>query len=185
MKPEYDLTFEADPEQLLAGRRRFFPQSSLKWLPGILLLPLLLFAQLAWVNKDPWLRDARYHRVCLAVCQYLGCQVPAWHDPAALSARDLVVRSHPEESDALVVDLLLQNNAGLRQTFPGLHLEFLDIWGEVVASRVFHPREYLGGEMHGMKAIPAMTEVRVSLEILDPGEVASGYRVNLLTINSI
>jgi hypothetical protein len=37
----------------------------------------------------------------------------------------------------------------------------------------------LRGELAGLKYIPAQTEVRISLEIADPGPDATNYRLDL------
>jgi hypothetical protein len=44
-----------------------------------------------------------------------------------------------------------------------------------VAQRTFKPADYLSGELTGLKYFPAFTEVRLSLEIVDPGKAALGY----------
>ena len=59
---------------------------------------------------------------------------------------------------------------------------FVDVHGEVVASRVFRASEYLGGEMRGLKLMPSETEVRLSLEIIDPGIDALGYQMEVVPL---
>ena len=80
----------------------------------------------------------------------------------------------------MVLDALLRNSGEYRQFFPGLRLRFFDLEGNIVASRVFKVKEYLGGEMRGLKFIPANTEVRFSLEIVDPGARALGYQMDVI-----
>ena len=89
------------------------------------------------------------------------------------------MRSHPDEQHALVVDVLLRNNAPFRQEFPGLIMKFFNLHGDVVASREFKVNEYLGGELRGLRFIPAQTEVRISLELVDPGRDALGYELQV------
>jgi len=50
----------------------------------------------------------------------------------------------------------------------------------VLAARVFTPLEYLGGELTRVRYIPASTEVRLSLEVVDPGTDAVGYSLAVL-----
>ena len=78
--------------------------------------------------------------------------------------------------------MLLRNSSEFRQLFPGLRLRFYDIRGQVVASRVFPVKEYLGGELRGLRHIPGETEVRLSLEIIDPGTQAVGYEMDVFPI---
>ena len=61
-----------------------------------------------------------------------------------------------------------------------MRLRFYDIRGQVVASRVFRVKEYLGGELRGLRFIPAETEVRISLDIVDPGIDAVGYELDVV-----
>jgi hypothetical protein len=111
--------------------------------------------------------------------------VPEYSSTEELTTRELVIRSHPEHAGALVADVLLLNAADFRQVFPGLHLRFLSVAGEVVASSVFRGDEYLGGELRGLRFIPARTEVRLSLEIIDPGRDALGYEMSVVSSGSM
>ena len=52
----------------------------------------------------------------------------------------------------------------------------------VLTSRVFRASEYLGGEMRGLKLMPAETEVRLSLELVDPGNDALGYEMDVVRL---
>ncbi len=175
-----DLAF--DEAHLLEDRRRVFQAASLRWLPGILLLVFVAMGQYAFFNMDRYAQQESYRPWFLTVCRVAGCSVPDYENHDLLQTRELVIRSHTVEADALVVDVLLRNSAGFRQQFPGLKLTFLDISGETVASRIFYSPEYLGGEMRGLRYIPAVTEVRLSLEIVDPGPDALGYSMEVVRI---
>ncbi len=181
-KTDFDFDFEHDPEHLFQDRRRFFPFASLKWLPGIALLIGLLGLQWVYLNLASYAQDDRYRDRIMTVCRVAGCSVPDYDNLDVLKTRELVIRSHPETSEALVVDVLLRNSGDFRQQFPGLRLEFMDVRGNIVASRVFKASEYLGGELRGLRYIPALTEVRLSLEIADPGESALGYQMEVVRI---
>ena len=79
-----------------------------------------------------------------------------------------------------MVDAILLNSWPFRQTFPGLKLQSYDVHDEVVASRILKVYEYLGGEMRGLKWMPAETEVRLSLEVIDPGNDAFRYQLEVV-----
>lgn len=179
-KEPFDFDFEHDPEHLFQDRRRFFPFASLKWLPGIALLIGLLGLQWVYLNLASYAQDDRYRDRIMTVCRVAGCSVPDYDNLDLLKTRELVIRSHPETSEALVVDVLLRNSGDYRQQFPGLRLAFMDVRGDIVANRVFKASEYLGGELRGLRYIPALTEVRLSLEIADPGESALGYQMEVV-----
>ena len=42
--------------------------------------------------------------------------------------------------------------------------------------------EYLGGEIRGLKWMPAETEVRLSLEVIDPGNEAFRYQLEVVRL---
>lgn len=178
----FDLEFEPDPELLFQDRRRFFPFASLKWVPGILFMLLLLGAQWAFMNLQTFAQNEAYREQILAFCRVTGCSVPDYDKLEFLETRELIIRSHPEAPSALMVDVLLRNSGDFRQVFPGLRLDFMEVRGNVVASRVFRSADYLGGEMRGLRYIPALTEVRLSLEIVDPGEKALGYQMEVVRL---
>jgi hypothetical protein len=94
---------------------------------------------------------------------------------SSIETTELVIRVHPETERALLVDAIIRNTSAYRQPFPLLEMKFTDINNLVIATRRFLPKEYLGGEMVGLRFIPALTEVRLGLEIVDPGKNAFGY----------
>ena len=180
--PGFELPLHDDHEFLLQDRRRFFTARSLKWLPGITLMIAVAIGQVAFFKMSVYAQMTEYRPTYVLVCRYLGCEVPEYENHDELKTRELVVRSHPEEPEALLVDVLLLNSGPFRQTFPGLRLQFYDVHGEVVASRVFRASEYLGGEMRGLKLMPAETVARLSLEVIDPGTDALGYRMEVVPL---
>jgi len=180
--PGFELPLHDDHEFLLQDRRRLFTARSLKWLPGITLMIAVAIGQVAFFKMSVYAQMTEYRPTYVLVCRYLGCEVPEYENHDELRTRELVIRSHPEEPEALLVDVLLLNSGPFSQTFPGLRLQFYDVHGEVVASRVFRASEYLGGEMRGFKLMPAETEVRLSLEMIDPGTDALGYQMEVVPL---
>ena len=107
-----------------------------------------------------------------------GCQRPYKVDITQVKSSNLVVRSHPEFSGALVVDAILYNRAAFSQPFPLLEMRFADINGQLLASRRFKPSEYLAGELAGNAEMPPQTPIHISLDILDPGTQAVNYSLS-------
>jgi len=153
---------------------------SLKLVSGILALLILLFLQYAYLLMEQFALEARYRAYYESTCRYLGCAVPEFRDLSRLQPRELLVRTHPTVEKALIADALLRNTSEYRQPFPNLRLRFFDINGHIVARRVFNAGEYLGGEMRGLKFIPGHTDVRLSLELVDPGKEALGYQMDVV-----
>ena len=175
------LDIQPDVAELVQDQRRLLSLRWLRWLPGILLMVAIGYFQYAFFNMERFAQDLRYRGYYETACAYLVCEVPDFRSPDDLMTREVVIRSHPEAERALIVDLLLRNAAEHRQVFPRLRLQFFNLNGQVIGSRIFKVDEYLGGELRGLKYMPARTEVRISLELVDPGADASGYEMIVLS----
>lgn len=179
-EPDREGLFDLDDEPLeLEWQKPKSPWGSrLGWGALTLLALLALGAQYATYNFDELARQDRYRPWFEWVCPTLGCEVPAKVDIAQVRSSNLVVRSHPDFSGALVVDAILYNRAPFSQPFPMLELRFADINGQLIASRRFKPGEYLAGELAGQVDMPPQTPIHISLDILDPGPRAVNYSLS-------
>jgi predicted Zn finger-like uncharacterized protein len=170
-------SLQPDPLKLaLPGRSKLVSG----WTWGSAALLMLAALQIFYFSFDDWARTPRWRPLYTTACSVVGCTLPTIQDVNSLRARNLVVRSHPSLANALVVDTLLQNEAEYDQPFPDLTLIFRDLDDNVVASRRFTPDEYLAGEVAGINSIPARTPVHIALEILDPGQNAVSYSIQLV-----
>ncbi|MBK7519633.1 MAG: DUF3426 domain-containing protein [Gammaproteobacteria bacterium] len=82
----------------------------------------------------------------------------------------------------LLVDALLSNHAPFAQDFPGMEIVFSDMRGQVLASRLFLPHEYLDPPGLARAAMPPREPLSAHLEIVDPGEDATNYQLYLREI---
>lgn len=137
-----------------------------------------LVAQYAAYNFDELARQDRYRPWFEQICPSIGCELPSKVDISLIRSSNLVVRSHPEFSGALIVDAILYNRAPFAQPFPLLEMRFADLGGQLIASRRFKPSEYLAGELAGQSEMPPQTPIHISLDILDPGARAVNYSLN-------
>ena len=151
-----------------------------RWWVGVILacLGLVLVGQIFYFQLPAWSRDPGLRPIYQTVCGWFGCELPAMRDIREMRTRNLVVRSHPELSGALIVDAVIVNQAGFEQSFPDLELRFTAVGGQLVAGRRFTPAEYLAGELDPGQLMPPDTPVQVSLEIEDPGPDAVNYTLN-------
>ena len=152
-----------------------------RWL-GWGLLNLLaaagLAAQYVTYNFAELSRNDQYRPWFEQICPTLGCTLPSKVDIDQIKSSNLVVRSHPEFSGALVVDAIIYNRASFSQPFPLLEMRFADVNGKLLASRRFKPSEYLAGELAGNAEMPPQTPIHISLDILDPGAQAVNYSLS-------
>jgi predicted Zn finger-like uncharacterized protein len=145
------------------------------WSLLILLALLGLAAQYAYYHYAELARQDRYRPLFEQLCPLMGCSLPSKVDITQIKSSNLVVRSHPRYSGALIVDAILYNRAAFAQPFPLLEMRFSDINGKLLASRRFKPSEYLSGELAGQREMPPQTPIHISLDILDPGAKAVNY----------
>jgi predicted Zn finger-like uncharacterized protein len=171
-----DLT--DDPLQLDWQRRRSPWARRLFWLLLVLLGAGALAGQYVAYHFDELARQDQYRPWFQQFCPQIGCTVPSKVDIAKIKSSNLVVRSHPEFSGALVVDAIIYNRAPFSQPFPLLELRFADLNGHLIASRRFKPGEYLNGDLEGMVEMPPQTPIHIALDILDPGAKAVNYSLS-------
>ncbi|PIE41986.1 MAG: hypothetical protein CSA49_00850 [Gammaproteobacteria bacterium] len=139
-----------------------------------------LIGQHAYFNFDELAREDAYRPLYKLFCDQLGCQLPTRIDTSKIQGTNLVVRSHPMEPNAIVIDVIAYNRAKYSQPYPDLKLAFEDLNGKPVASRRFRPQEYIQDQNIDLANMPPNTPVHISLEIIDPGPQASNYQVEFL-----
>ncbi|HWH90054.1 MAG TPA: DUF3426 domain-containing protein [Pseudomonas sp.] len=171
-----DLT--DDPLQLDWQQRRSPWGRRLIWLVLVLLAAAGLASQYIAYHFEELARQDQYRPWFQQVCPQIGCTVPSKVDIGKIKSSNLVVRSHPDFSGALVVDAIIYNRATFSQPFPLLELRFADLNGHLIASRRFKPGEYLSGDLEGMAEMPPQTPIHIALDILDPGPKAVNYSLN-------
>jgi predicted Zn finger-like uncharacterized protein len=165
------------PVEFTAKRMRRWYQQKL-WPTLSILMATLLFFQIAYFKFDYFSRVEPTRTAYLFMCPLFGCDVPPLVDIMEIETTNLIVRNHPKVGEALLVDAILINKAPFEQPFPDLILSFSKLDETPVASRRFTPKEYLGGELAGMKYIPERQPVHIALEIADPGPEAVNYTLS-------
>jgi predicted Zn finger-like uncharacterized protein len=166
---EHDFPFEDKFQKL----------RPLGWLL-IILLTLLMFAQLAWMQRDTYARMDQWRGIYEAVCDKIGCTLPNQVDLNNIRT-SVLVRDHKDTSlsDIYVVDVILTNKAPFKQAFPALILQYTDVNGKLIADQIFQPEEYLKGEMTGVEQMPINTRIYVALAIKKPSPNAVNYQLIL------
>lgn len=172
--------FELDDEPLqLDWEERRRPWGRwLGWGALNLIALLALAAQYVAYNFDELARQDEYRPWLERICPALNCELPPLVDISQIKSSNLVVRSHPDFTGALVVDAIIYNRAPFAQPFPLLEVRFADIHGNTLAQRSFKPGEYLSGELAGQREMPSQIPIHIALDILDPGITAVNYSLS-------
>ncbi len=169
----------AEPLEVAYEDPRTRVRRRLLWGAACLGAIILLIAQVAWLEFSRLSKLEPYRSYYAKICPSIGCTLPEITDTSAISASKLMVRTHPSEKNALMVDVILQNNADFEQSFPALLLTFSDLQNKTVAARQFKPDEYLGGELTGVDRMPVKQPIHVAIEIQDPGAKALSYSMTI------
>ncbi len=164
-----------EPVELTSSHDPLKKMKTLALVVASLLLILSLAGQYAWFNLESLLEDERFDPFTARVCNFVDCPDTSLIDLTALITEELLIRSHPSLPDALLVNFIFRNDAAREQEFPLVELNFTNNNGTIVANRVFTPLEYLPSEMHLFTHMPAHSSIQVSLELVDPGDDATGY----------
>lgn len=142
----------------------------LAWgIPPLLLLGLAL--QVVLADRARLASDPHWRPRIVALCGWLGCGVPAWHEPQAFHVTARELRPHPSAAGALLVTATFRNDAAYAQAWPVLQLSLANLDGDALGRRRFTAPEYLGSEPSD-PWIGSGQSASVTLEVLDPGKRA-------------
>ena len=130
------------PEFARAHRARTASRGGI-WKGGIALLTPLLFAQIAWGQRNELLQNPTSRGWIERACATLHCSLPLAHDPGNLVLLSRDVRPHPSVPNALIISATLRNDADVAQAFPTVEITLADLDEQRIAMRRFKPTEYL------------------------------------------
>jgi predicted Zn finger-like uncharacterized protein len=164
----------SSPVEIIAGQPKSL-RRQLTWTVLALFAGMLLAGQYLWREMDLYSQNTTIRPAYEFACQWLDCDLPVYNDLQAISATSLAVRSHPDEANALRVNIEFQNFAPFAQRFPVLVLSFNAADNSVIALREFAAAEYLPEQLRDRSLMPAQTPLQVNLNIIDPGDDAVNY----------
>ncbi len=158
--------------------------SNLLWGIGSLLLIATLALEYAWFNRDQLNQIPQLQAWTEKLCQRIECRDIAMRNPAKIELISRNVYSHPNEKNALMVDITMKNLASFAQPYPVMQIKFSDVRGGNVAARRFLPNEYLPAEILQAETTPPLfeadTNMSFTMEIQDPGKQAMTYEFDFL-----
>lgn len=147
------------------------------WMLVILALIGGLVSQVVWFQFDRLSAIPELRPFYEKGCELAGCDLAPLVDTDRIQSRKLVVRTSPDNRNALVVDAVIINQAEFAQPFPAIALTFSNLNGDVVAQSLFPPEDYLAGDASALDTMPTDTPIRIALTIRDPGRDAVNYNI--------
>ncbi len=155
----------------------------LLWTAGILFLCATLFIQYIWFNRNKFNQNVTLQTWAEKICQQFKCTHIAMRSPEKIELIARNVYSHPNEKNALMVNITIKNQANFAQPYPVMQVNFSDVRGGNVAARRFLPKEYLPKELQQEKTQQLFepdTNMTFTMEIQDPGKQALTYEFDFL-----
>ena len=156
--------------------------SSLLWGTGVLFLAATLLIEYTWFNRDQLNQIPQMQVWADKLCQRFECKNITMRNPKKIELIARNVYSHPNEKNALIVNITMKNNANFAQPYPIMQISFSDVRGGNVAARRFLPAEYLPAEIQqsDLQLLEPDTNMTFTMEIQDPGKQAMTYEFDFL-----
>ena len=132
---------------------------------GVLTIALAL--QLLLAQRDELAADARWRPLLAQLCGVFACEIPPWHEPAALTMLNRNVLPVADRAGVLRVNASFRNDARWAQPWPTLVLSLEDVDGRRVGQRAFSPRDYRKGYRADERIAPGQSAA-VQFDVLEP-----------------
>jgi predicted Zn finger-like uncharacterized protein len=150
------------------------------WLPGVLLMLLLLLAQAAYHYRSAiTLLFPETKPYAAALCASLGCELPLPRRTGLMSIEASDLQADTINPNVMVLSATLKNRAIFDQQHPLLELTLTDAQDQPVVRRVLAPQDYLGKAVNTQTGFTANTEIAIKVFIEGSQIRATGYRLYL------
>ena len=156
------------------------PWRDLAWSIAIITLSLSLFVEYAWFNRNQLITRAELKPWVRQLCAAIDCNPLGLRDPSEIEMIARNIYSHPNIDKALMVSVTIINHATFAQPYPDINIDFSDVRGDVIASRIFRPDEYLLLNSSNIKHLRSGVATDFHLEIQDPGPEAMTYEFSFI-----
>ena len=150
------------------------------WTLAILILTASLFVEYAWFNRNELISNPQLRPLVTQICLIADCDAMNLREPNAIEMTTRNIYTHPNVDDALMISGTLINHAQFEQPYPSILIDFSDVRGEVIASRLFTPEDYLQIKVGSLKPLAPQASIDFNMEILDPGKQAMTYEFSFL-----
>ena len=150
------------------------------WSLAILVLTACLFVEYTWFNRNELISHPQLSPLVSQLCNITDCNIMDLREPDEIEMTTRNIYTHPNVNNALMISGSLINHASFEQPYPDILIDFSDVRGEVIASRIFTPKDYLQIEASRLKPMAPHVSVDFNMEIQDPGKQAMTYEFSFL-----
>ncbi|MDH5387345.1 MAG: zinc-ribbon domain-containing protein [Gammaproteobacteria bacterium] len=152
----------------------------LAWSLAILVVTASLLLEYTWFNRNELIRDHQLRPLVTQFCIIANCDTMNLREPGEIEMTTRNIYSHPNVKNALMISGTLINHARFEQPYPDILIDFSDVRGEVIASRVFTPEDYLQIKNTSLRNLAPQVSIDFNMEIQDPGNNAMTYEFSFL-----
>ena len=150
------------------------------WSLAILILTACLFVEYTWFNRNELISHPQLSPLVSQLCNIADCNIMDLREPDEIEMTTRNIYTHPNVKNALMISGSLINHASFEQPYPDILIDFSDVRGEVIASRIFTPKDYLQIEVSSLKPMAPQVSIDFNMEIQDPGKQAMTYEFSFL-----
>jgi predicted Zn finger-like uncharacterized protein len=154
---------------------------SILWPFACLFALAALLLQLAWFERDLLIQHPDGAKLLKIMCQPLGCTLPPLKNTRKIEVVSRNFGVHPDKAGILQFHLTIISHTQFDQVYPKLQLNLFNSHGQLQASRIFEPAEYFSDTWPQQPTLmPAKHEIEILMELLDPGEDVTGFKLEFL-----
>ncbi|MEH6445815.1 MAG: zinc-ribbon and DUF3426 domain-containing protein [Oceanospirillaceae bacterium] len=146
----------------------------------ILLAILLSIWQLAYFNRDNWIKLTWLQPLYTHVINPLKPSSTINQAAENFTQLSLVIQPAVAIKNALSINFSFQNTSKKTQNLPSVVLIFSDLNGKLVAQRVFNPVQYLNTDDKQLSQLASQEIVNGQLSILQTAQRGLNYQVLLI-----
>jgi len=150
---------------------------NINWFAGFVIGSLFLFGQFIYFEGSKLSQNVTFRPYLEIVCKGLGCQIADYQN---LDEFEVLQGSYTPNSDNTVTfKAVINNQAPFKQRMPNIKLTLLDYNEQLLAQRIFDPKDHIPGAGKHASIAPDAT-VSISLTIAAPKAPIGGYTLDLV-----
>jgi predicted Zn finger-like uncharacterized protein len=149
-----------------------------KWRLGFIMGSLLLLGQLIYFESGSLSQNPSYRPQMEKLCSWLACQLPDYENLAEFTVLQGSFTPHSDKT--ITFKAVINNQAPFKQRLPNIKLSLLDYNEQLLAQRIFAPKDYLTGKARTNSSIAPDESVEVNLIVAAPETGIGGYNFDLI-----